>query len=38
MIDVAFKPKAKGSRSAELMIKDKAKNSPQSVSLSDTGD
>jgi CSLREA domain-containing protein len=37
-IDVTFKPKAKGSRSAKLVITDNAQNSPQGVSLSGTGD
>jgi Subtilase family/Abnormal spindle-like microcephaly-assoc'd, ASPM-SPD-2-Hydin len=37
-IDVTFKPEAKGSRSAHLVITDNAQSSPQSVSLSGTGD
>ncbi|MGA2536477.1 MAG: kelch repeat-containing protein [Terracidiphilus sp.] len=37
-IDVTFKPTAKGTRSAKLVIKDNAQNGSQSVSLSGTGD
>jgi hypothetical protein len=38
MIDVVFKPTAKGARSAKLVIKDNAQNGSQSISLSGTGD
>jgi hypothetical protein len=38
IVDVTFKPKATGTRSAQVMIKDNAKNSPQSVPLSGKGD
>jgi Fe-S cluster assembly iron-binding protein IscA len=37
-IDVTFKPAAKGSRSANLVITDNAGNSPQTATLSGTGD
>jgi hypothetical protein len=37
-INVAFKPTAKGARSAKLVIKDNAQNGSQSVALSGTGD
>jgi hypothetical protein len=37
-IEVTFKPKAKGSRSAKVSITDNAQNSPQSITLSGTGD
>jgi len=37
-IGVTFKPGAKGSRSAKLEVKDNAKNSPQSATLTGTGD
>lgn len=36
-ISVTFKPTAKKARSATLVITDNAQNSPQSISLSDTG-
>ena len=36
-ISVTFKPKAKGSRSGSLVITTNARNSPQSISLSGTG-
>ncbi len=37
-ISVTFKPAAKGSRKATLVVTDSAHNSPQSISLSGTGD
>ena len=37
-ISVTFKPTAKGSRTATLIVTDNAQNSPQSISLSGTGD
>jgi Abnormal spindle-like microcephaly-assoc'd, ASPM-SPD-2-Hydin len=37
-IGVTFKPKAKGSRSASITIKDNAQNSPQSIKLAGIGD
>ncbi|MGB9031220.1 MAG: choice-of-anchor D domain-containing protein [Acidobacteriaceae bacterium] len=36
-ITVTFKPTAKGSRTATLVVTDNAQNSPQSISLSGTG-
>jgi hypothetical protein len=36
-ISVTFKPTAKGSRPATLVVTDNAQNSPQSISLSGTG-
>ncbi|MBZ5629011.1 MAG: choice-of-anchor D domain-containing protein, partial [Acidobacteriia bacterium] len=36
-INVAFKPTAKGSRSGSVVITDNARNSPQKMSLSGTG-
>ena len=36
-INVTFKPTATGSRSASIVITDNAQNSPQSISLSGTG-
>ena len=36
-LSVTFTPKAKGSRTASLSITDNAQNSPQSVSLSGSG-
>jgi hypothetical protein len=36
-ISVTFKPTAKGSRPATLIVTDSAQNSPQSISLSGTG-
>jgi sugar lactone lactonase YvrE len=36
-ISVTFKPTAKGSRSGSVVITDNAQNSPQSISLSGTG-
>jgi hypothetical protein len=38
MIDVTFKPTAKGALSAKLVIKDNAQNSSQSATVSGTGD
>ena len=37
-ISVTFTPTAKGSRSASVVITDNAQNSPQTISLSGTGD
>jgi hypothetical protein len=37
-VDITFKPQGKGSRSGKLAITDNAQNSPQTVSLSGTGD
>jgi hypothetical protein len=37
-INVTFTPTTKGSRSASVVITDNAQNSPQSISLSGTGD
>jgi hypothetical protein len=37
-IEVTFKSTAKGSRSAKVSITDNAQNSPQSITLSGTGD
>jgi hypothetical protein len=37
-LDVTFKPAATGARSATLVVKDNAQNSPQSVLLSGSGD
>jgi hypothetical protein len=37
-IDFAFKPKAKGMRTAKLVVTDNAKGSTQSIPLSGTGD
>ena len=37
-ITVTFKSTAKGSRTATLVVTDSAQNSPQSISLSGTGD
>jgi hypothetical protein len=37
IITVTFKPTAKGSRTATMVVTDTAQNSPQSISLSGTG-
>ena len=37
-ISIVFKPTATGKRTGQLSVKDSAKNSPQTASLSGTGD